>query len=247
MKGAFWVCADLVVVRGDPVQRCSGIGRCAIHDSWGTGHLPGCRLTVPAPSLVRSSLLLSIVAASKSVRAEERDLSLSLGVPFPGTRATRRLVLSSTAESAVNGWISLRAEGDSRRQDVAAAFFYNLSGDSGLSDSTGVGPSVLGDRFFFPVQQSETPATVLTGVAVRSVTDPLTLLLFDDQGGLVDETILSADQAILVGELFPDQPADFVGSIEVSSGFPFYLLVVRVEVTQSNGVQLTSIPATLVP
>ena len=164
-------------------------------------------------------------------------------------RGTKRMVLSSSSGAAVDGWLSLRAEGDSRPQDAAAAYFYNLFGDSGLSDSAGVSPSALATDFFFPVERSTTLATVLTGVAIRSVVDSVTLRVRDEQGNPVadEEATVIEDGAACVSKLFPGLPPDFVGSVRVSSGLPFYVTVVRVEVTDASGVQLTSVPATPTP
>ena len=163
-------------------------------------------------------------------------------------QATHRFVLSSSADAAVDGWMALRAEADSRPQDVAAAFFYNLSGDAGLSDSTGVSPAQLGRSFFFPVERSTTQASVLTGLALRSLVGTVFLDLYDAQGEYVLDVRVPEDGALLVSEAFPDLPADFVGSIVASSGSgSFFLTVVRVEVTEASGIQLTSVPATVTP
>lgn len=160
---------------------------------------------------------------------------------FLSPSATRKLILSSPSESPDSGWLSLRSEGGSRPQDGIAAFFFNLSGESGLSDSTGVGKSEFATLFRMPVEQS---STVSTGVAVRSVAARVTFILFGAGGQFIEGVRFEQDQALLLNELFPDLPADFVGQLEIFSGSPFFVTVIRVEQTEASSLQLTSIPAT---
>ncbi len=155
-------------------------------------------------------------------------------------RETRKITLSSTSDTPFSGWLALRATGDALPDDLSVSFFYNLSGETGLSDSTGVGRADFSTFFRFPVEQSE---TVLTGVAIRSVAgNGAALSLVGSDGELLETSQVDSDDVGLVNELFEGVPGEFIGSMVISSNVPFYVTVIRVEITESDGVQLTSVP-----
>jgi hypothetical protein len=155
---------------------------------------------------------------------------------------TQRFVMGRTGP-AVSGWLEIHAESGSDLRSLATAFFYNFSSGGQLKDSCGVAPAIPELAVRFPVERS---ASTSTGVAVRKAQNPIQFRLYDESRVMVEEFSDQFEGAKFIDELFSNVPDDFIGSVELVSTQPFYVTVLRMDMTP-DGFQLTSIPATPVP
>jgi hypothetical protein len=164
-------------------------------------------------------------------------------IPFSlDQNETKRFVLGREGP-AVAGWLEIHAESGSDLRYLATAYFYNFSSGGQLKASCGVAPATPELEVRFPAERS---GSTNTGVAIRKTQSPIQFRLYDDSGVMVEEFSDQFEGAKFVDELFSDVPDDFIGSVELVASRPFYVTILRQDMTP-DGFQLTSIPATPVP
>ena len=160
-------------------------------------------------------------------------------------RATNKFVLTGS-DVVETGFLALFAENGFSSEDVAVSFFYNFGSSGQLSDSTGTPPSVEATTFTFSVERTPVVNTAFA-FALFGDADAfnMTLILFDEEGNLVQETTLTYEGhlARFFTEVFDEVPVDFLGSMVLEAEIPLCLVVLRLENTSGGGFQLTSIPA----
>ena len=152
--------------------------------------------------------------------------------------ATLTSVLESVSPAAVSGWLELRGSAGNLSRDLAAAFYYNFSINQRLVDSTGVSAAERVRLARFPVESSN---RVNTGMAIRLSTTPLDFFLYDADGTLLQFRHTRLNGARFFRELFAEVPLEFLGHVEIRGEEPFFLTVLRQELT-NNGFQLTTVP-----
>ena len=160
-------------------------------------------------------------------------------------RATNKFVLTGS-DVVETGFLALFAENGFSSEDVAVSFFYNFGSSGQLADSTGTPPSVEATTFTFSVERTPVVNTAFA-FALFGDADAfnMTLILFDEEGNLVQETTLTYEGhlARFFTEVFDEIPVDFLGSMVLEAEIPLCLVVLRLENTSGGGFQLTSIPA----
>ena len=121
----------------------------------------------------------------------------------------------------------------------AVSFFYNFGSSGQLSDSTGTPPSVEATAFTFSVERTPVVNTAFA-FALFGDADAfnMTLILFDEEGNLVQETTLTYEGhlARFFTEVFDEIPVGFLGSMVLEAEIPLCLVVLRLENT-SGGVR----------
>lgn len=156
---------------------------------------------------------------------------------------TRKFVLSAPGRP-LDGWIEIIGRSTTTRDDtltpqrtsLSTAVFLNLLEGGNIVDSTGLTSAGPVTRVQFPVERG---TTVETALVLRRATEshdpeaPLNLILKDSSGMIVTETEAPLG-ARLLGEIIPDLPDGFVGSLDIRSEIEFRLAVFRLELTPSG-------------
>lgn len=156
---------------------------------------------------------------------------------------TRKFVLSAPGQP-LDGWLEIIGRSTTTRDDTLApqqtslstAVFLNLLEGGNIVDSTGLTPASPTIRVRFPVER--TP-TVETAVVLRRGTGfvdpdaPLILTLKDSSGAVFEEIEVPLG-ARLLGEIIPNLPDGFVGSLDIRSESQFRVAVFRLELTLSG-------------
>ncbi len=152
-------------------------------------------------------------------------------------KENRKYVLEGDQELQ-SGYLELRGEPGFPTTSLAVSFFYNLSGPTGLLDSTGSPSQPPSTRYLFGVERS---ATANTGFAWAPFLDTsdfgIMLQLYDTDGTLLQTRRLAYDGhlARFFTEVFENLPAEFVGLVEIQSEKSLFLTVLRLEFSASGG------------
>jgi hypothetical protein len=140
-------------------------------------------------------------------------------------------------------------DSDSGYSDLSVTvsyFFEYRNGVGALVDSTGDGESAWGDEFTFPVEYG---SSINTGLAwcpsYRLSTSKFSMYayLYNSDGSLFDSKPVTFEghKSQFINELFA-LPSSFVGSVIIRAQGYMYLMVVRIEFTDT-GFEYTSTPA----
>jgi hypothetical protein len=157
-----------------------------------------------------------------------------------GPKETKKYVLTGGSTTKACGF-EIYGNSGSLNSAVSVNFFYNYIQDEQLKDSTGVPKSQLAKKFTFPIERT---STVDTGLSIRRRTNQPTtqvaLTLIDANGNQLQQVYTGSDSSGFISSLFTTVPASFVGSVVAESPDDFYIVVIRMESTQT-GFQLTSV------
>jgi hypothetical protein len=155
-------------------------------------------------------------------------------------RETKKFVLTGGA-TTVSAGLEIFGNPGFPTSRIAVAYFFNYLENGNLVDSIGVPKGQAAKRFIFPVERSP---SVNTGIAIRrranQGSSSISMGLFDARG-VQEQSVVFLIGARFLTELFT-LPSEFLGSVVVESQDEFYLVVLRLETTQT-GFQLTSVPA----
>ena len=176
-------------------------------------------------------------------QSESAEFQLDLA-PFSTTR-----FLLAGGDTARSGFLRFAPAAESSSLDLVISFFYQLSRQGVLEDSTATPLSHPGRVFEFPVERREGISNTGIAWAPLQSTDPfpLQLTLFDAEGQLVTTESVDFDghEGLLLPEIFAEIPSDFLGLLILESPELIHLTVLRLDL--GSTLQLTSIQPRIEP
>jgi len=158
-----------------------------------------------------------------------------------GPKETKKFVLTGGSTTIACGY-EIYGDLGSPNSAISVSFFYNYFQGEELQDSTGVPKSQYEQKYTFPVERA---SAIDTGLSIhRRANQPrtqVTLTLIDANGNQLQKTFVASDTSGFFSSLFTGLPASFIGSVVAESTDAFYMVVIRMENTET-GFQLTSVP-----
>jgi hypothetical protein len=158
-----------------------------------------------------------------------------------GPKETKKFVLTGGSTTQACGY-EIYGNSGSLNSAITASFFYNHFQNEQLQDSVGVPKSQRAKKFTFPVERT---SAIDTGLSIRrranQPTSQIALTLIDENGNRLQQVYTGSNTSGFFPSFFTDIPSSFMGSIVAESPDDFYIVVIRMENTQT-GFQLTAVP-----